>query len=231
MGDGGSEPTDLSADDRDSGLAAAAHEIRAPLLAVKAALESALAGGEGVDPRRLLARSLAEVERLAGSIEDLLRWAIDEAPLRRRPADVVALVSSAVRGGLDPNGDRVLVQSARPVMADVDPAQLEMALANLIRNGLTYGEPTTTVEVSVRASSAAEVEVAVTNSGTLGPDPDDGSLYLPGMRRDPLGRNPGGRGFGLSIAKRVVEAHGGRIWYESTDRETTFFVRLERLPS
>ena len=69
------------------------------------------------------------------------------------------------------------------------------------------------------------VLVGVHNDGP--PIPTGGpSLFDPFVRTDSQDRHPAGRGLGLFIARRVVEAHGGRIWFESDEDGTTFFIRL-----
>lgn len=220
-------PSDSSPDGAELGLAAAAHEIRASLLAVKVALEAVLEGGRAVDRSRLLERSLAEVEGLAASVEDLLIWAAGGRPLRRTPTELVGLVRGVIDQGLLGGGsDRVVVHAAEAVWADVDEVRLRIAFVNLLRNALAYGIPDSTVEVAVdRADGAAQI--AVRSRGAVHAMSASESILAPGVRRDPEGRNPEGRGLGLFIARRLVEAHGGSLRVESADRETSVVIRLE----
>jgi nitrogen-specific signal transduction histidine kinase len=209
------------------GIAWTAHELRGPLLGVKAALELMLLdGGEVSDlDRDRLSRSLAELEHLAGLVDGLLAWGAGAQPLKRRSVDMVGLIDDVVRGCVSETGDeRVVVHAPGSATARVDPVHLRTAIANVLRNALAFSRPETKVEVSIDARDGV-VLLAIHNEGT--PIPAGGpSLFDPFIRGDDGGRHPSGRGLGLFIARRVVEAHGGRIWFESGDEGTTFFIRL-----
>jgi signal transduction histidine kinase len=212
----------------DLGIAWTAHELRGPLLGVKAALELMLLdGGESSAPdRERLSRSLDELEQLAGLVDGLLAWGAGGQPLRRRSVDLVPLVHEAVRGCMTERGEeRVLVHAPASVIVRVDAAHLRMAVSNLVRNAMSFSRPGTKVEVSVEAHDGV-VLVGVHNEGP-GIPTGGASLFDPFVRVDGDGRHPAGRGLGLFIARRVVEAHGGRIWYESHQDGPTFFIRLD----
>ena len=56
--------------------------------------------------------------------------------------------------------------------------------------------------------------------------PGTSSIFEPFVRIDGAGAGRPGTGIGLFVARRVVEGHGGRIWFESSERGTTFYMRL-----
>ncbi len=209
------------------GIAWTAHELRGPLLGVKAALELTLLEGGTVDEtdRERLSRSLEELEQLAGLVEGLLAWGAGAQPLQRRPVDLVALLDDVARSCASEFGqDRVVVHAPGAAMARVDAVHLRTAVLNIVRNALTYSRQGTKVEVSVEVGDGM-VLVGIHNEGA--PIPAGGpSLFDPFVRTDSGDRHPAGRGLGLFIARRVVEAHGGRIWFESDSDGTTFFIRL-----
>jgi signal transduction histidine kinase len=209
------------------GLAWTAHELRGPLLGVKAALELMLLEGEdvGEQDRERLARSIEEIRELAGLVDGLLAWGTGGQPLERRPVDLVELVEAAVGSSARETGqDRVVLHAPRSAIVRADPVHLRTAFSNVVRNALLYSGPDTKVEVSVEAGDRTVV-VAVHNEGPAIPAGGP-SVFDPFVRGDRADRHPGGRGLGLFIARRVVEAHGGRIWFESGEAGTTFFVRL-----
>jgi signal transduction histidine kinase len=209
------------------GMAWTAHELRGPLLGVKAALELMLLDGGDVSApdRERLSRSLDELQQLAGLVDGLLAWGAGAQPLQRRPVDLVGLVEEVVGGCERETGEqRVLVHAPASAVVRVDPVHLRTAIANVVRNALSYSPPDTKVEVSIDVRDGM-VLLGVRNEGPVIPSGGP-SLFDPFVRSDSDGRHPAGRGLGLFIARRVVEAHGGRIWFESGDDQTTFYVRL-----
>jgi signal transduction histidine kinase len=209
------------------GIAWTAHELRGPLLGVKAALELMLLEGVDVsDPdRERLSRSLEELQQLAGLVDGLLAWGAGAQPLQRRPVDVVELVDDVVRAcAREAGGNRVVVHAPAAAVARVDPVHLRTAIANIVRNALSYSPPNSKVEVSVDLRDGM-VLLGVRNEGRS-IAPGGPSVFDPFVRGDQDGRHSAGRGLGLFIARRVVEAHGGRIWFESGEEGTTFFIRL-----
>jgi signal transduction histidine kinase len=210
---------------RDLGLALTAHELRGPLLGVKAALEVMLLDDEPLDPRGgVLARSLDELGQLADLVEGLLGWAVGTQRLRSRTVDFVALVEEVVRR-CDGEGGRVVVHAPTTAFIRADPVHMRTAVSNLVRNALAYSTPDSKVVVSLECG-ADVVELAVRNEGPPIPVSDLSSVFEPFVRSDASDGNPTGRGLGLFIARRVVEAHGGRVWFESSPDGSTFFVRL-----
>jgi signal transduction histidine kinase len=113
---------------------------------------------------------------------------------------------------------------ARPGQyAWVDPDRIQQVLVNLIGNAAKYGDPETTIEV-VAETQEDVIEVSVTNRGPGIPAEEIPRLF------SRFGRMSGasasatpGTGLGLYIAKGLIEAHGGRIWVESTPGELTTF--------
>ena len=209
------------------GIAWTAHEMRGPLLAVKAALELTLLEGDDVNERdrERLSRSLDEVEQLAGIVDGLLAWGAGGQPLQRRAIDLVAFVDDVVRSCVHESGeDRVVLHAPASAMARVDPVHLRTALANIVRNALAFSSPGTKVEVFVEERDGALL-LRIHNEGPAIP-PGGPSLFDPFVRVDRDGRHASGRGLGLFIARRIVDAHGGAIWFESGEDGTTFFIRL-----
>jgi signal transduction histidine kinase len=101
---------------------------------------------------------------------------------------------------------------------------LRAAISNIVRNALSFSRPGSKVEVSLDVHEGV-VLIGVHNEGPAIPTGGP-SVFDPFVRADGNGRHPAGRGLGLFIARRVVEAHGGRIWVESREDGPTFFIRL-----
>ena len=211
----------------DMGLAWTAHELRAPLLGVRAVLDLLLERHRG-DPDELaiLQRSLRELDLLANTAEGLLAWAVGARPLQPCEADVVRVVEEAAEScRLEVGEDRVVIFAPDQAFANIDATPLRTAVVNLLRNAVTHAEPGTKVEVVIGREND-DVVVSVTNEGPAIAPEERSMLFDPFVRGRATGRASNGSGLGLFIVKRVVEAHGGRIWIESDLGHTTFNVAL-----
>jgi signal transduction histidine kinase len=201
----------------DLGIAWTAHEVREPLLAAKAAIDQLLRMNGSMKGEDLLSRSGQELGNLAALVDALLRWAVGAGPLRRRPVDLVRVVRQAVqtcRLGSTEGRFELNAPDAIPIRAD--PEQLRSAIANLLRNAQAYSPPGTAVGVSVSRNDGMAL-VSVADRGPGIPLEDREALFEP-FARGASGRGRReGRGLGLFIARRVVEAHGGAIWVEPTN--------------
>jgi len=200
--------------DLDVGIAWTAHELKAPLVGARAALEHVMTSQsdptlEGAD---LLRSTRDELGRLSELIDPLLRWSAGRGSLRKRRADLVQVVRDAVRSSvLAGGGGRVVVQAPPSLYASIDPVQLRAAFANVIRNALAYSQATVVVRVENRDTVA---RVSIRDRGpSIRPEERD-AIFEPFVRGSQAGGRPGGRGLGLFIARRVAEAHGGYIRLE-----------------
>jgi signal transduction histidine kinase len=209
----------------DLGLAWTAHEFRGPILGVKAVLEF-LMRGEGSGSRTMLRRSLRELEQLAGFVEGLLHWTVGAGPLRRRGTDLARVVRQAVEScELEMGDGRISIDARHQVRVHVDPGHLRGAIANLIRNALSYSRPDAAVDVLVEKDDQWAT-VSVTDRGPGIPPSEREAIFEPLVRGATANGNRNGRGLGLFIARRVVEAHGGEISLKSDRTGTTFLVRV-----
>jgi len=121
--------------------------------------------------------------------------------------------------------ERIQISGGRslpPVIADLD--RLERIIANFISNALKYSPKGTAVEVSFRAEGEWMV-VAIRDQGKGIKASDLPHVFDRFFRVRSLGEE--GIGLGLYIAKNLVEAHGGKVWVESTPGiGSTFFFTL-----
>jgi two-component system sensor histidine kinase VicK len=96
---------------------------------------------------------------------------------------------------------------------------------NLLRNAVLYSERDGVVTVHV-ADEGAAVRVSVGDQGPGIPVRERGVIFDPFVRGGAGSRVSSGSGLGLFITRRVVEAHGGRIWVDSDEEGATFHVLL-----
>lgn len=212
----------------DLGLALTAHELRGPILGVKAALESVQHlddDGTQEGEQAVIARSRRELGQLANMTDDLLRWSTARHSLEFERVNVVDLVREAVASlRLRALGaERIRIRADGPVSALVSPDHVRSAITDLVRNALAYSPDGTDVDVAVRISGI-RVVVSVRDAGPGVADNEREVIFDPFVR----GRaaRTEGHGLGLYFARSVAEAHGGSLGLESSSSGTTFFMSL-----
>ena len=198
------------------------HELRTPLTAIKGSMEGLV---DGLLPANAetYQQIHAEADRLSRLVDDLQELSRVEArayPLDLREADVAALVETTIKR-LTPNAraKRVVLTSSLPrelphLIADED--RLGQVLLNLTANSIQYTNEGGAVTISAERKNG-EIQIAVTDTG-MGIPPEHLAHIFTRFYRVDKSRSRasgGGSGIGLTIARHLVEAHGGRIWAES----------------
>jgi heavy metal sensor kinase len=210
-------------------LADASHELRTPLAVMRSEIEVTLRGG-GLEPaaREVLASNAEEVGRMSRIVDDLLTLArIDEGRLELAPSRVdLGAVATDVAASLRPLADAQGVPvtvSGEGVEVHADPESLRRAVRNLVENAVKYTGAGGRVGVEVWRRSG-EAGLTVTDTGPGIPEALLERIFDRFVRADTArSRSTGGSGLGLSITREIVEAHGGRVWAESTLGEGSAF--------
>jgi histidine kinase len=198
------------------------HELRTPLTAIKGSMEGLLDGILPASPATYQ-QIHAEADRLARLVDDLQELSRVEAgayPLEIRPVSVAALVdtvlnqfrSQAAAKGIELGSQ--LQPGLPPVLADRD--RITQVLTNLVGNALQYTPAGG--KVTILSSRNQElVQFSVSDTGIGIPAVHLPHLFTRFYRVDKSRsrQSGGGSGIGLTIARHLVEAHGGRIWAES----------------
>jgi signal transduction histidine kinase/ABC-type multidrug transport system ATPase subunit len=205
-------------------LSRLSHELRTPLTAIRGYASSLLQPDvtwDGDSQQRFLNCVAAESARLGRLVEDLLDFSAIESGILRLQSDWcdLALVLEAAVGCLPAPSRgmvRVLIDPSFPaVWADHD--RMEQVLLNLIDNALRHNPEGTHVEVSALIEGATAA-ISVSDDGTGVPDDVASAFFEPKNRRR---TSTAGAGLGLSIARGIVEAHGGRIELRRPERGGT----------
>jgi signal transduction histidine kinase len=208
-------------------LSRLSHELRTPLTAIHGYASSLMQPDVSWDRSsqdRFLSRISAESGRLARLVDDLLDFsAIESNNLRIQPdwCDL-SLVLDSARGCLPPERSAHVGLPCEPrlpvVWADHD--RLEQVFVNLMDNAVRHNPVGTTVEVTAASAGRDGVTVTVADDGIGVP----ASVAAFEPRRHTAATS--GSGLGLSIAKGIVEAHGGRLELRRPPRGTAFVVHL-----
>jgi PAS domain S-box-containing protein len=214
-------------------VATVSHELRTPLTSVLGALGLLNAMDTEALPdsaQRLLFIAQQNGQRLLTLINDILdfeKFSARQMPFTLTQHRITALVEEAVMINLaqaDKYGVRFEMQSGDPTAtAWVDGKRFQQVMANLLSNAAKFADTGSVVHVRVEAN-AEEVKVSVSNLGRGIPEDFRSRIFTPFSQAELSStRSRGGTGLGLSIAKQIVEQSGGRIGFDSTDGETTFW--------
>jgi two-component system, OmpR family, sensor kinase len=221
-------------------IANVSHELRTPLARMKMALALAEEGDVTRARKALgeIGEDVGELERLTDEILAAARVDLAGAgglPLHRERIEVEGLVAEAAERFRSRHPGRELSLEVAPGLPalDGDPALLRRLLGNLLDNAAKYSEPPAPVVLvaSLAGEGApgappggAAVALEVRDQG-IGVDPADlPHLFTPFFRTDrSRARDSGGVGLGLALARRIAEAHGGRISARAADGPGTVF--------
>jgi len=206
-------------------LADVSHELRTPLTIIQGNVEGVLDGMYPADEARLKS-ILEETQVLSRLIEDLRTLALAERGglyLSKEPTNLGELIRDTVAGfesQLHEKNISLELTLADMQEVEVDPQRVREVLSNLIGNALRYTLIQGEVKVSLAESGSGSKKEALLTVEDNGPGIE--SADLPHVfERFYKSSDSGGMGLGLSIAKYLVEAHGGKIWAESTAGQGT----------
>lgn len=212
-------------------VAAASHELRAPLTVIQANLDLLQAARMHDDDRvTALAEASAEASRMGRLVGDLLVLARADAgvPIRREAVELDRVVLEVLGEAHHlSRGQRLKVTNIEPSLVRGDPDRLKQLFLNLIENAIKYTPPTGHIYVAI-TNCDGEVLVEIRDTG-VGISADDlPRVFERFFRADPArARDPGGSGLGLSIAEWAAAEHGGTITLTSRlGKGTTASVRL-----
>jgi PAS domain S-box-containing protein len=208
-------------------------ELRRPLTSIYGFAETLLRRGEAfgeAERATFLGYIASETERLTAIVDRLLSVArldagdleVQLAPLDVRPilseATAIAERSEAM------NAHRFVLDLPEETLgARADPDKLKQVLAHLLDNAVRYSPDGGTVTVVARERGSA-VEVRIVDEGTGIPAVDRERIFRKFYRGESGGRDAGGTGLGLFLARGLVSAMGGRIWVDSEEGRGSSFV-------
>ena len=194
------------------------HELRSPLARLRVAI--GLARQQPDKMTTALDRIERESERLAdlvGQVLTLSRLEAGVSGAQEEYVDLVQLLEAVVedaRFEAENSGRKVTLDAAGEAIVKARTELLRRAFENVVRNAVKYTAVNTTVDVSLRRrDDRKSVTVLICDRGPGVPDSDLNAVFKPFFRASSTDTADagGGYGLGLAIAKRAVEAHGGRI--------------------
>jgi heavy metal sensor kinase len=212
------------------------HELRTPLTAIRTVGEVGLRDRRDERTyREIIGSMLEEVDRLALLVSRLLTWsridsgqarpAIEPIDVREATDDVAAQLGVLA----EEKQQTIEVTSAGRPRALADPILLRQALTNVVDNAIKYGPEGGCVDIRMFATGPSVV-IDVSDNGP-GIPPQREALIFERFYRGSTSGSSDGVGLGLSIAKRALDAFGGRLHLEKATRGCTFRITLPAAPA
>jgi two-component system phosphate regulon sensor histidine kinase PhoR len=208
------------------------HELRTPLTSIKAYVDTLQREDVEFDEETrasfisVISRETERMTRLINDILDLSRIEAGRLDLRPTFVDLPELIRRVVsRTESQAVGHRIVLDlpsEMGPVLAE--QAKLEQVMLNLIGNAIKYSPEGGDIEIAVRRLKEKSM-VSVSDHG-IGISQEQLPYIFDKYHRASLGSGGGirGAGLGLFVTKSIVEAHGGRIWAESTEGAGTTVI-------
>jgi two-component system sensor histidine kinase GlrK len=208
-------------------LAHVSHELRTPLASIREGTQLLLdeipgpLSQEQRETLRIIKDSSERLIRLISTLLDLSKMEAGMMDYQIAPIDLLRLAETSVdKVRLLAEGKRIQILTAAPsgrVWAPADGARIEQVLDNLLSNALKFSPEGATVNLRLHPDpKEGVVHVSVADTGPGIPPEDLPHIFERFYQGRAHAKNTlAGSGLGLALAKKVVEAHGGRIWVES----------------
>ena len=224
--------------DRLTFLASIAHDLRGPLSPLKLAFSRLARNPQSPSPAScaqvfgLVQRQVERLDQMVGDLLDAARIQSGDLQLRLQLTDLrplVAGVADLYRPVSEPCRIHLTTPDS-PVMASCDPLRVEQVLINLVSNAIKYspGGGAITIRLAIEDANAV---VTVADEGIGIASQDRERIFKPFQRGERSRQVAGGVGLGLSVSRRIAQAHGGRLEAESTGRGATFRLSLRQQPT
>jgi PAS domain S-box-containing protein len=224
---------------KDEFLAMLAHELRNPLAPIRTAVQVLHVKGSPMPDARwsraVIDRQLQHLTRLVDDLLDISRITRNKLVLQRSPIELAEVITAAVESSrplIEQSGHELTVAlTSEPVYIDGDPVRLSQVFQNLLNNAAKYTERGGRISlIAERQDDSVVVRVKDTGVG-IPPDtlPRLFEMFYQADRS--LERAQSGLGVGLTLVRRLVDAHGGRVEArsEGVGKGSEFIVRLPML--
>ena len=219
-------------DQRKTFLATLTHDLRSPLLAEQKALEAILAKRMGLsleDYSEYLQEMHKTNDALLRIVDNLLmtyHYEAGKTELELKPSNINDIIYNAVNSmkPLAKDNDSEIFADSQPdlplVMANSD--EISRVIINLINNAIKHNTKGTNINVAAKKADN-EVQVSVSDNGKGIPESERSKIF----QRYPTTKRMIGSGLGLYLSKQIIDAHHGKIWFETEEgKGTTFYFNL-----
>jgi PAS domain S-box-containing protein len=224
---------------KDEFLAMLAHELRNPLAPLQSALEilsMGVADSNMIEwAREVMGRQVDQLSGLVDGLLDVSRMMQGRIELHKEPAELATIITRAVEMAqplIDSRGHKLtVVVPPQPIWIEADVLRLVQVLTNLLNNAAKYTKTPGQISLQARqVHGEAIVRIADTGLG-IPADMLDKVFDIFVQVNPTIARSEGGLGIGLTLVRRLVELHGGRVRASSLgpDKGSEFEIRLPTL--
>ncbi len=222
---------------KDEFIGIAAHELRNPLAILKGFAQTLIiqtARGKGPELSDWQMEALQGIDqatlRMVELIDDLLdvtRLQAGRLELHIEPTDIVAMLQRVVTRQQITTEQHTLsiLTPLEHLVVQADPRRIEQVLNNLLNNAIKYSPEGGSVEITIDEDTTDQVAVIGVQDHGIGiPAQQQARVFGRFVRADNARTyGIGGTGLGLYLCRELVERHGGRIWFESTEGQGSDF--------
>lgn len=218
-------------------LSSLSHELRTPLGIIKGYVATLMRKDAPMDDElekeflEIISDETKKLQSMVDTLLDAARMQAGQLPVSKRSVSLGDLINTSVkrvRSSLEEKGHSVkVVLPVKDLNVMADPIRIEQVMSNLLDNAVNYSASSSPIEV-LAAREGSDAVISVKDYGVGISQEDLKNIFEP-FYRGIAGTASGNRGagLGLTICRRIVEAHEGRIWVESTPgRGTTFYFTL-----
>lgn len=216
----------------------AAHQLRTPLSAIKWTLRMVLDGDTGelnLEQKDLLEKTYVSNERMISLINDLLNVTrIEEGRFlyKQELVDFESIVSTIIESSQEllkmKQMELIFDKPKEPLpQVSVDKEKMELVVQNLLENAVKYTPEKGTIRISLEKSNT-DIVFKIKDTGVGIPESQQERIFTKFFRGDNVIRmETEGSGLGLYTTRNIVDAHKGKIWFDSKEGEgTTFYFTI-----
>ncbi len=213
----------------DEFIATLSHELRGPLAPIVHALQAMRLKGLATDEQSVIERQVGRLQRMVDDLFDGCRIASGKVVLSKQRIELAEIVRAAVEvvaPSIEARRQALSVDVAPGLVVEADVDRMTQVVANLLSNAAKYSEPSGSISVTARRTDAY-VRLTVADGG-IGIEPERLAHIFDAFVQGPRRTGCGGLGLGLTIVKRLVALHGGKVEARSqgAGRGSEFSIEL-----
>jgi len=225
----------LAHEELDAFSSTVSHDLKAPLTSIKSYAQLLLENNNSLDEnaRYVLKRIDTCTDKMALLIKEILNYSSFSCnkikPVKINMQRVIESCKSDLFGSYKPENLELVIGNTPDIIGD--EVMIGQVFSNLLGNAIKYSSKKIKAIVKIEGRNAENVTTYSISDNGIGIEMQDHTRMFDLFKRLDNARDFDGTGVGLAIVKRIVEKHGGRIWFDSElDKGTVFYVSFKKDP-